>query len=64
LGRPSHPGHAPKYGEQGQVRERVRQLGAITGLEVRQQVELAAVVGAVTTPAEWHDAGGVVAAAK
>jgi hypothetical protein len=51
-------------GDQGQVRERVRELRAEAGLQVRQQVELAAVVGSMAAPAERRHTIGVVAAAK
>lgn len=44
--------------------ERVPQLALVAGLEVRQHVELAALVGAVTSAAERDDAIRVVAPAE
>ncbi len=58
---PAAADDAPKHGDQGQVGEGVGELRAVAGLEVRQQVELAAVVGAMAAPAEPHDARRVVA---
>jgi hypothetical protein len=58
LRRPAHAGDAPKHGDQGQVRERAGELRAEVGLEVRQQVELAAVVGAMAAAAKRHDRAG------
>ena len=46
------------------MRERVRELGAEAGLDVRQQVERAAVVATVARAAERNHAVGVIAAAE
>lgn len=51
-------------GYQGEMHERVRDLFAPAGLEVGQQVQLAAVVSPVTGAAERHHALGFVAAAQ
>jgi hypothetical protein len=57
-------GDAPQQPDQAEVPERVREFGPVARLEVRQQVELAAIVGAVAHSSERHDAVRLIAAAE
>jgi hypothetical protein len=61
---PARSAYAPQQPEQPEVQEPVRKLGAVARLEVRQQVELAAVVCPVTAAIERNDAVRLVAAAE
>ncbi|MDQ3586811.1 MAG: hypothetical protein M3375_00435 [Actinomycetota bacterium] len=51
---PPLAGQPAQQRHQGEVQESVRQLAPVVGLEVDQQVELAAVKGAVTAAAERY----------
>src|SRR4051794_37018642 len=65
IGRGQWPAGQPPVGaDQPEVRHGVCDLGAPARLEVRQQVELAGVVGPVMEKAHWDAAVRVVAAAQ
>jgi hypothetical protein len=61
---PALTGHPTQQPDQPEVAEPMRQLGAEAGLELREQIERATVVGSVATPAERHHALRLVAAAQ
>jgi hypothetical protein len=63
-GRPARPADAPQERDQPDVAQTMGQLLAVARLEVREQVELATVVGAVAAAVQRHDVVGVVAAAQ
>jgi hypothetical protein len=63
LGR-APSGEAAHRADEPEVQDSMRELGAEHGFEMGQEVQLAAVVGAVMLSAERDDAVGLVAAAQ